>query len=84
MTPLDHAARLSRLGDEALLVTNLTDLRWLTGFDTSNGWAVVRSGEVFVGTDGRYGEKARAETAAIGATVIVEQQASRKPKPNQT
>ena len=77
MTPIDHTVRLSRLGDETLLVTNLADLRWLTGFDTSNGWAVVRGGDVFVGTDGRYGDKARAETAAIGATVIVEQQASR-------
>ena len=79
MTPIDHAARVTdvttEVGDATLVVTNLTDLRWLTGFETSNGWAVVRHGELFVGTDGRYGDKARAETEGTGATVIVEQQA---------
>jgi Xaa-Pro aminopeptidase len=81
VTPIDHAARIGRVADEVaggvLLVTDLTDLRWLTGFDTSNGWAVVRSGELIVGTDGRYGDKAIAETAGTGARVIVEQDRAR-------
>lgn len=81
MTPIDHAARLAdvvgEIGDDVLLVENLTDLRWLTGFETSNGWAVLRSGELFVGTDGRYGDKALAETAGTGATVVVEHQTSK-------
>ncbi|MFK8026124.1 MAG: M24 family metallopeptidase [Ilumatobacter sp.] len=77
LTPIDHAARIERVvehvGERSLLVTDLTDLRWLTGFTTSHGWAVVRNGEVFVGTDGRYGDKAVAETAGTGATIVVEQ-----------
>ena len=81
MTPIDHVERIARvvsgIGPDVLLVEDLTDLRWLTGFDTSNGWAVLRDGELFVGTDGRYGDKARAETAGTGATLIVEQQSTR-------
>lgn len=81
MTPIDHAARVVRVvdhvGDATLLVDDLSDLRWLTGFDTSNGWAVVHSGELFVGTDGRYGDKAIAETAGTGATIVVEQDRTR-------
>ncbi len=81
MTPIDHAARITRVADEVgegvIVVDDLTDLRWLTGFETSNGWAVLRSGELFIGTDGRYGDKALAETAGTGATVIVEHQSAR-------
>ena len=81
MTPIDHVARIAKvaaeIGDGGLIVEDLTDLRWLTGFETSNGWAVLRSGELFVGTDGRYGDKAIAETAGTGATVVVEQQSAR-------
>ncbi len=47
-----------RHGCDALLYTDLTDVRWLTGFIGSNGWAVVRADELIVGTDGRYGDKA--------------------------
>ncbi len=60
-----------------MLVENLADLRWLTGFVTTNGWGVIRSGELTVGTDGRYGDKAVAETAGTGANVIVEQHPAR-------
>jgi Xaa-Pro aminopeptidase len=81
MTPINHVDRLGRVasmvGTRSLLVDDLTDVRWLTGFATTNGWAVVRNGELFVGTDGRYGSKAEAETEGLGATVIVEQQAAR-------
>ena len=58
------------------LYTDPTDIRWLTGFVGSNGWAVVRRDELIVGTDGRYGDKAREETAGTGATIVVEQQAA--------
>lgn len=85
-TPIDHAARVallqrrldpdrdSRLGNgcDAVLFTDLVDVRWLTGFTGSNGWAVLRHDELILGTDGRYGERARAETAAAGATVYAE------------
>jgi Xaa-Pro aminopeptidase len=78
--PIDHAARLAMIqprlplgnGCDALLFTDLVDVRWLTGFTGSNGWAVVTADELVLGTDGRYGERARAETATSGATVIAE------------
>ena len=57
---------------DALVFTDLVDVRWLTGFTGSNGWAVVGAHDLIVGTDGRYGDRARAETAASGATVIAE------------
>jgi Xaa-Pro aminopeptidase len=80
LPPIDHAARLRSICDataDTTLYADLTDVRWLTGFNGSNGWAVVRGDELFVGTDGRYGDKAAEETAGTGATVIVEQQPSK-------
>ena len=59
-------------GCDALLFTDLVDVRWLTGFTGSNGWAVVTASEVILGTDGRYGDRAEAETASCGATVYAE------------
>jgi Xaa-Pro aminopeptidase len=79
-TLIDHAARLAMIqprlplgnGCDALLFTDLVDVRWLTGFTGSNGWAIVTADELILGTDGRYGERARAETAHAGAIVIAE------------
>ncbi|MEM1333134.1 MAG: aminopeptidase P family N-terminal domain-containing protein, partial [Actinomycetota bacterium] len=80
LPPIDHGARLTalleRVADdriETLLVTDLVDVRWLTGFTGSNAWAVVRAGELTLGTDGRYLERARQETSGSGATVVAEQ-----------
>lgn len=61
--PIDHGARLAMIqprlplgnGCDALLFTDLVDVRWLTGFTGSNGWAVVTADELILGTDGRYG-----------------------------
>lgn len=77
---IDHGARLAtiqarlplRNGADALLFTDLVDVRWLTGFTGSHGWAAITADELILGTDGRYGERARAETAQVGATVIAE------------
>jgi Xaa-Pro aminopeptidase len=74
---IDHGARVRRLVDglgeiDALLLTDLVDVRWLTGFTGSNGWVVVRPDGVTLGTDGRYGDRARAESAGSGAVVIAE------------
>ncbi len=87
LPPIDHARRVRILqermrpklgnGCDALLFTDLTDVRWLTGFTGSNGWAVLRPDQLILGTDGRYGDRARAETAGSGATVIAEQQRAR-------
>jgi Xaa-Pro aminopeptidase len=56
--------RLAALGErleEPLLVTNGTNVRWLTGFSSSNGVLLVRpGGETTLYTDFRYLEAARA------------------------
>jgi Xaa-Pro aminopeptidase len=78
--PLDHASRVAAIqtllpladGTDALLFTDLVDVRWLTGFTGSNGWAIVTGDDLVLGTDGRYGERARVETASSGATVYAE------------
>ncbi len=55
------AARLPDLGVDAFLVTNLTNVRYLTGYTGSNGQVVVsEAGSVFF-TDGRYTEQSRRE-----------------------
>src|SRR3954469_15508936 len=72
MRPLDVATRAgrvrARLGDraEALLVSDLSNVRWLTGFTGSNGWVVVTPDELVLVTDGRYGEQSAAQMAAAG------------------
>ena len=79
-TPIDHARRVTTVQDvlalgngcDALLFTDLVDVRWLTGFTGSNGWAVLTADDLILGTDGRYGDRARAETGSSGATVIAE------------
>jgi Xaa-Pro aminopeptidase len=86
LPPIDHAERVRVVqehvgtldnGRAAVLFTDLTDVRWLTGFTGSNGWVVVRADQLILGTDGRYGDRARAETARTGATVLAEQQRAR-------
>ncbi|MDP9464354.1 MAG: Xaa-Pro peptidase family protein [Actinomycetota bacterium] len=51
---------------EALLVSDLTNIRWLTGFTGSNGWALLAPDEVVLFTDGRYGDQAIAQLAEAG------------------
>jgi Xaa-Pro aminopeptidase len=81
------AERLTALEVDALLVTGLTNVRYLTGFTGSNGHALVASAEsaasaegVFF-TDGRYTEQSRHEvpdmhrvtyTAAFGEALAAE------------
>ena len=59
-----------QIGLDALLFTDLTDVRWLTGFTGSNGWVVVRSGVTTLGTDTRYGDRAEAETQGTGVEIV--------------
>jgi len=65
---VDHRLRRARLidrlsdpGVDALLVTSLPNVRYLTGFTGSNGQAMIgaRGGTFF--TDGRYAEQSRRE-----------------------
>ncbi len=83
LPPLQVAARAARVRDDlrertaesacdALLVTDLTNIRWLTGFTGSNGWVVLHPDDMVLVTDGRYAEQARAQLAGHGveATVV--------------
>jgi Xaa-Pro aminopeptidase len=54
-------ARLDDLGVDALLVSRLPNVRYLTGFTGSNGQAVVAASESVFLTDGRYTEQSRHE-----------------------
>ncbi|HZA75940.1 MAG TPA: Xaa-Pro peptidase family protein [Acidimicrobiales bacterium] len=79
MDVADRSARLrARLADvpcDALLFTNLTNIRYLTGFTGSAALLLVPADEarelVFV-TDGRYRDQAAAEVAAAGAEARIE------------
>ncbi len=72
--PIDVSARAGRVrqgwhdverfaGMAALVVTDLTNIRWLTGFTGSAGTAVVLPDEVVLVTDGRYGDQAERQLA---------------------
>lgn len=71
MTPIDVSRRADAVrarfdGIDALVVGDLTNLRWLTGFTGSNGVGVVLADRVVLATDGRYGEQAERQLAAAG------------------
>ena len=69
MSSTHHRAQRVRRrleGVDALLVSDLTNVRWLTGFTGSNGWLVLAPDELVLVTDGRYGEQAAGEMAAAG------------------
>lgn len=77
--PMDVAARSDRLragldGAEvdALLVTNLTNIRYLTGFTGSAALLVVTADGLIFVTDGRYGSQADAQLSAAGVTATIE------------
>ena len=55
-------------GADALLVSDLTNIRWLTGFTGSNGWVVLGPDSLTLVTDGRYGDQAAQQMAAAGVT----------------
>jgi Xaa-Pro aminopeptidase len=55
------AARLADLEVDALLVTGLTNVRYLTGFTGSNGQVLIGPRESVFLTDGRYAEQSRHE-----------------------
>ena len=75
---MDVPGRLSRLrlalaDTEALLVTSLTNIRYLTGFTGSAGMLFVLPDEAVLLTDGRYGTQATEQLAAasVDAEVVV-------------
>lgn len=71
MAPLEIAGRSARVRArfdqaDALLVGDLDNIRWLTGFTGSNGWVVLGPDDVVLVTDGRYGEQANAQLSQAG------------------
>ena len=55
-----------------LLVTHLTNVRYLSGFTGSAGLALVTEDELVLVTDGRYQEQAAGELAAHGVAATLE------------
>ena len=56
---------------DTLLVFDLNNIRWLTGFTGSAGTLIVRPDEMVFVTDGRYGEQARHQLQTSGAAARV-------------
>ena len=54
-----------------LVVTDLTNVRWLTGFTGSNGSVAVLPDRLVLVTDGRYRDRANDELAAAGVEAEV-------------
>jgi len=67
------AARLPEAGCDALVVTHLTNVRYLTGFTGSAAVVVVDADGLHLYTDGRYEEQSAGEVAAAGvdARIII-------------
>ncbi len=78
--PMDMGGRLGRVraavagaGCDALLVTNLANVRYLTGFTGSAALVLVGPEQLLLATDGRYGVQAGEQlaTAGVEATIAV-------------
>lgn len=79
LPPMDVAARIGRLrgslddaGCQALLVTELANIRYLTGFTGSAALLLVLPDEALFVSDGRYGEQAAAQIEAAGVDARIE------------
>jgi Xaa-Pro aminopeptidase len=79
LAPLAVAGRLDRLrarfsdaGVDALLVTRLANIRYLTGFTGSAGMLLVRPDDAVLVSDGRYGEQARSQLHDAGVVATIE------------
>ena len=77
--PMEVAGRADALREglagaevDALLVTNLTNIRYLTGFTGSAALLLVSADRLTFVTDGRYGQQAEAQFAAAGVTAAIE------------
>ncbi len=66
------AARLDELGCEGLLVTNLTNIQYLTGFAGSAGLLLVLADDALLVTDGRYRDQSAEQVKEAGASVRIE------------
>jgi Xaa-Pro aminopeptidase len=76
LAPISVAGRLDALrarfeGFDALLVTTLPNVRYLTGFAGSAALLVVTPGGALLTTDGRYRTQSAEQVAAAGAEVEI-------------
>jgi Xaa-Pro aminopeptidase len=79
LPPMNVAARVERLrahlgeaGADALLVTRLPNVRYLTGFTGSAAMLLVAPDELVFVTDGRYAGQAADQLAAAGVDARIE------------
>ena len=79
LAAMDVAGRLPRLRDrlddagcDALLVTHLTNIRYLTGFTGSAALLLVLPDVLVFVTDGRYGDQSAEQLAANGVEARIE------------
>ena len=79
LPPMDIPGRLPRLrasmaeaGVDAVLVTNLTNIRYLTGFSGSAALLLVTADDALFVTDGRYTTQSHAELADAGVAARIE------------
>ena len=79
LPPMDVAGRLDRAraaldeaGCDALLVTNLVNVRYLTAFTGSAATLLVQPDELLLVTDGRYGEQAPEQLGRAGVEARIE------------
>jgi Xaa-Pro aminopeptidase len=78
LPPIVYAGRVDGVRDAALdrgldgiLVTDLVNVRWLTGFTGSSGRVLITPDGAVLVTDGRYRERASDELSASGVEVEV-------------
>jgi len=76
LAPLEIAPRIARLRDrlaayplDALLVTKLANVRYLTGFTGSAALLLIAADDALFVTDGRYSEQSRDQLSAAGVAV---------------
>lgn len=76
---MDVAGRIDRLRSvmsgadwDALVVSNLTNIRYLTGFTGSAGIVLITPDETVFVSDGRYRDQSAAEIAAAGVHARIE------------
>ena len=62
---------LDQGASESCLLTNLADIRWLTGFSGSHAWLVVHNHTMHLLTDGRYVDQAQVEVFQHQAEVEI-------------
>jgi Xaa-Pro aminopeptidase len=79
LAPLDIAPRIGRLraqfgdtGIDALLVTKLANVRYLTGFTGSAATLLVTGTDALFVTDGRYTQRSKEELGAAGVDVDIQ------------